>query len=375
MTSGIIRAADPVVTCHDDLVRFESFSQCGGVYARADIEPQTLGGQPQQRGVINIDIGASLRSMLSRVRRGDSLRLQIHGDGIDASTASDSATEGVVRLPPRWLRGFAEAQLSQAVLEYRFALDRPTAQRFVRALPAHTADRAGKALWASPAPVGPPRLSASARHGVELGGPSRLAVVAPLLHLADHVAAFGTTESGIGSAWVVHLPGARVTVAMSADAARGFSGEGRAPTALVDVESLIVATELRRPLACDRRVPVTDSATRAGVRALAALGEMGYDVDDGSAFHRPLPGRALAADALHPRLRDAYRLVEDGAVFLLGSDRASVRSGGVDHTVQLGATPACTCPWGSRHGGERGPCKHELAARLALATPHQTGSD
>jgi SWIM zinc finger len=47
-------------------------------------------------------------------------------------------------------------------------------------------------------------------------------------------------------------------------------------------------------------------------------------------------------------------------------DDALVRSGEVEYLVRFGADgPRCTCPWFARHRGDRGPCKHVLAAELA----------
>ena len=90
---------------------------------------------------------------------------------------------------------------------------------------------------------------------------------------------------------------------------------------------------------------------------------------------RPRRGRVLRARAaLRPRegggaapaARDARRLVEAGGVRAGVPGEAWVRgSAGVEHRVRL-ADSACTCPWWAQHAGARGPCKHVLAARMAL---------
>jgi hypothetical protein len=51
--------------------------------------------------------------------------------------------------------------------------------------------------------------------------------------------------------------------------------------------------------------------------------------------------------------------------------KATVRSGDVDYEVrfdELGAR--CTCAWFAKHRGERGPCKHVLAAEHARRLAH-----
>ncbi|MFC7110966.1 hypothetical protein ACFQQB_67560 [Nonomuraea rubra] len=52
---------DPVVTCNGDRLRFESFSACGGVYARLDLLNGALDGEVFDRGTTNVDVNAPLR--------------------------------------------------------------------------------------------------------------------------------------------------------------------------------------------------------------------------------------------------------------------------------------------------------------------------
>jgi predicted nucleic acid-binding Zn finger protein len=57
---------------------------------------------------------------------------------------------------------------------------------------------------------------------------------------------------------------------------------------------------------------------------------------------------------VHQRVGDS-----EVEVLVAGSD--------VEHLVRLSAQQdRCTCPWFSKHQGERGPCKHVLAARLLI---------
>lgn len=80
------------------------------------------------------------------------------------------------------------------------------------------------------------------------------------------------------------------------------------------------------------------------------------------------PGLSAGLERGHPRLADARALVDGGAVALDGSG-AAVRTDRAVHRVRF-ADPAatCTCPWFAKHGGERGPCKHVLAATVARAS-------
>ncbi|MEU8192046.1 SWIM zinc finger family protein, partial [Micromonospora carbonacea] len=62
----------------------------------------------------------------------------------------------------------------------------------------------------------------------------------------------------------------------------------------------------------------------------------------------------------------ARALVESGAVDPDDAG-ATVRSAGQVYRVRRLADDAytCTCPWWAKHRGQRGPCKHALATRMA----------
>ena len=90
------------------------------------------------------------------------------------------------------------------------------------------------------------------------------------------------------------------------------------------------------------------------------MAEAGY-------FHRTLPYTADVVERMNPRLIGARALVAAGAVAVTG-DLAVVRSGDdVYHVRHADGGFSCTCPWWAKHRGERGPCKHALAARMILA--------
>jgi hypothetical protein len=58
--------------------------------------------------------------------------------------------------------------------------------------------------------------------------------------------------------------------------------------------------------------------------------------------------------------------VAEGAVDLRADGAADVRSGDKVCAVRLDP-PRCSCPWWSKHPGDRGPCKHLLATQLTAA--------
>jgi hypothetical protein len=116
-----------------------------------------------------------------------------------------------------------------------------------------------------------------------------------------------------------------------------------------------------------RRVP--SLAEAHGTPALAALGSrglVGYDAAAGAYFHRELPFDLDRVADLHPRLLDARRLVAEGGVRREGASVARVRETDTEQHVRRGPDgDRCTREWWAKHQGERGPCKHVLAARIA----------
>nr|WP_243857231.1 SWIM zinc finger family protein [Sphingomonas leidyi] len=73
---------------------------------------------------------------------------------------------------------------------------------------------------------------------------------------------------------------------------------------------------------------------------------------------------------MQPRLGNARKLVDGGLVRRLpDDDRAvatfEVQGTGTLHRVRICEDhQSCTCPWFSKYQGQRGPCKHILAASI-----------
>ncbi|GAA2808693.1 SWIM zinc finger domain-containing protein [Saccharopolyspora taberi] len=365
--TGVAAYRDPVVTCNGDRLRFESFSRCGGVYARLDVLSGGLDGEVHDRGTTNVDINEPLRRMLARVGGRDPLHLAVGPDDLTATTLDGSVVEKKVELPQRWLRGFAEVQVITAGFEPRAELAAPEAARLLRSLSAsrvHWAVPAGKSLRLTGSPV---------PGAVCLAGPNRLEALAPLLRFARAVRVYGPVvgrgAKPCASAWEVELPGMRLVLALSPETRRGFSGEGAVLDALAGDEVESDADLVGALLEFEPRIEVDLLAERAGLghhRVRAALtqlgtaGRVGYDLAEATYFHRELPYDAAAVDLMNPRLRNAKSLVAQGAVRLDG-DTATVVVGDRTHRVHPGG---CTCEWWRDHGGSRGKCKHVLAVDI-----------
>ena len=373
MLAAVLRAADPVVTSNGDRLRFESFSACCGVYARLDALPGTLTAPALATGTTNVDVNPPLREALAGVGPTDHLHLQV-GTDVAVTTWAGTVVEKKVPLPERWLKGFAEVQVAASSTAPLLMVDAAEARRFLRSLPRGSGTRT-PASWAVPAGRGLRLATRPAAGAVCVAGPERLKVLEPALRFARALRAYGPTSDArsgpLPSVWELELADARLVVALSPEVSRGFSGEGGVLTALADEATTDDADLVSAFLAYDPRIDVgalargaalpEDRVVRALVR-LGAAGRVGYDTSEGAWFHRELPYDPAALSAMHPRLRDAQDLVAVGAVRLDG-DAVRVASGVVEHVVR---GERCTCPWWGKHRGDRGPCKHVLAAGLVL---------
>nr|BFE72615.1 hypothetical protein GCM10020092_059160 [Actinoplanes digitatis] len=180
----------------------------------------------------------------------------------------------------------------------------------------------------------------------------------------------------MASTWELGLPTLRLSLTLSPEPHRGFSGEGAVLEALSSDEVLDDADLISALLSWDPTIDVDalaaaaglDSArVRAALTALGTAGRVGFDVAEAGYFHRTLPYSADAVATMNPRLAGARALVEAGAVSVTG-DVAAVRGVAATYQVRhVDGVLSCTCPWWAGHRGQRGPCKHALAVRLVRA--------
>ncbi len=371
MVAAVLRAADPVVTSNGDRLRFESFSACCGVYARYDVLPGAMDGPALDSGTTNVDFNPPMREALARVGGLDPVHLQV-GEDVVVTTMEGTVTEKKVPLPERWLKGFAEVQLSASVMSPVFEIPAAEARQFLRSLPAATSR---KPLWVVPAGRGLRLTTRPSPDGIALSGIDRLKPLEPLLRFARSLRGYAAPHDPQGAAglWELELDDARLVLALSPESSRGFSGEGGvlwdlAGDSAADDADLVSALLAFEPtidvtrLAAD--TALTPERVRRALGQLGAAGRVGYDVAESAFFHRELPYDQALLETMHPRLREARALVEAGAVRLAG-DTGYVRTGDAEHVVR--STPdgdRCTCPWYAKHRTSRGPCKHLLAVDL-----------
>lgn len=377
---------DPVVTGSRDRLRFESFSGCCGVYARLDVLPAGLDGEILDHGTTNVDVNPPLREALARVAGIDPLHLAVGPDDLTVSTLDGEVVEKKVPLPARWLRGFAEVHVLAADFELLAELSAADTAAFLRRLPGGGSGGGGdrSVLWAVPSGRTLRLTSRPAPGAVCLAGAGRLAALRGALRFATGLRVYGPRvaagSSPVASVWQLDAGALRLSLTLSPEPYRGFSGEGAALAALASDDVVDDAALVSALLSWDPTIDVGALAVNAGIgeeRVRAALaqlgtaGRVGFDVAEGAYFHRALPYDAGRAERDNPRLVGARALVEAGAVLLGGGDEAAtVYSGEQVYRVRRLADGGytCTCEWWAKHRGQRGPCKHALAVQVKSAS-------
>lgn len=359
---------DPVVTASGDRLRFESFSGCNGVYARFDLLDDGIATGEVSFGTTNVDINMPLRGSLAGLPRHELMHLSVGPEALRMSTPERTLQERKVELPERWVRGFAEVATVMAGMGLVAEANGPQAMTFLAGLPRGAP---GPAVGVAAGPRGLRITAAGSPGSATLAGTARLTSLRRVMRHIRRLTVWAN-ESG-ASAWVADVDGGRVTVALTAQPYRGFSGEGQLLAALSRSETSDPAHRLLEHLAWE---PVLDAAllssetgltvaeVDAAIAVLAASGKVGYDLSEDTFFHREVPFDGDAVERDHPRLTAARRLVAGGFVQRDGR-QFRVGEPGREHWATLdGADAMCTCRWYARYQGGRGPCSHILAARL-----------
>lgn len=378
MVYRMLREADPVVTSGGERLRFEVFSSCCSVYGRVDLLPEAIDGEVTGNGTTNVDFNPPMRAALARLRERDRVGLKVGREAVEIEHNEETTVERKVKLPVRWLKGFAEVQAYLAELESepRLVVPGPAAFRFLRSLPAGSHGRFES--WVVPSGRGIRLSQRPAGKAVPISGLERLRILEPIARHARELRVYA--GPGGVSSWELVTDDSRFHLAVSPDVSRGFSGEGQVLTRLADDSARKRAREAKALLGWQaviaeddlgRRLATDGESVRNTLAALGTRGLVGFDVGAGAYFHRELPFDLAKIEDLQPRLKNARALLEAGEVRVVESGdegetvEAYVKGSKVEHRVRLeGDDGRCTCRWYARHQGDRGPCKHVLAVLL-----------
>ena len=369
---------DPVLTSNEALLRLEGFSGCCGVYARVDLPAEAFDGECHGRGTTNVDFNADMRNALLRLRDEEDVNFAVGADEVVLSKGEHRTIEKKVKLPLRWIKGFSEVQAYQPRLELRMEVSAAEALRFVRTLPRAAKPKMPSYAISAGRSI---RLSQRPQKGaVPILGTHRVKVIEPLLPRAQSLRIWADDDSG-ASAWEVRYGVGSFFLMISPEVFRGFSGEGQILSALAKPPSDLAISKVRASLkwqstldagALARDLSLTEAEVESALAILGSRGLAGYDAGSRHYFHRELPFDLDKVEEMQPRLGNARKLVENGGVRrAAGGDPAvmsfEVQGTGTVHNVRFAADrQSCTCPWFSKYQGQRGPCKHVLAASLVL---------
>jgi hypothetical protein len=373
----MLAAADPVVTSGGDRLRFEAFSVCCGAYARLDLKPDAVDGQWVARGTTNVDFNAPMRTALTALLNSEQVGINVGVDTFEVERRGQTVVERKVKLPVRWLKGFVEVQAYQAGLKAKFEVSGPELKAFLRTLPAHSPVTRGSTSFILPSGKSLRLSQREASNAVRVGAPGRLKVLEEIIRHAKSVRVYAS-DAGV-SDWEIVVPEGSFHLVLSPEAWRGFSGEGQALSQLAlrdDSEKAL--SSVRAALQWQSKIDESglcaalnlDKETVHGaLSALGTRGLVGFDIAENAYFHRELPFDLSLVEDLQPRLQKARTLLEEKAVKIAKKRNdvidAFVKGTEVEHRVLINEdTARCTCPWYTKHPGERGPCSHILAVEI-----------
>ncbi|MCL2378063.1 MAG: SWIM zinc finger family protein [Defluviitaleaceae bacterium] len=367
---------DPILTAQGDRLRAECFSACNGVYARMDLLQSGFDGKIDY-GTTNVDIGTELRAALTKVKQGEKLHLNVGDDGLRIAhyaKTSDNIIkmEGVVherpvKMPDRWVRALGNAAEIHRGMKPILTLKGPQAQSFIAALPPATSK--SQPGWLTPTRTGVKLMPRPSKDAAFIPGPHRLSALKRVMTNISQITFYMPEDNEPGPSLIeATLPGARITISLTAEAWQGYSGEGALLTSLAQGELLEDAEFISSMLSFEaavnqseiaRKWNMSDDRLHSALAYLAVSGKLGYDTHDNAYFHRELPDDPNRVLKDNPRLVAARKLVS--TVMPTGDNKWLVNSGGTDYMVH---DEKCTCTWYLNHQNKRGPCKHILAVQL-----------
>lgn len=367
---------DPIVTAGNGKLRFEGFSHCAGVYARVDVLPDGLDGEFLENGTTNVDFNPPMIAALSSVRTNDNLLLSVGEKEVALHKEGDKIVERKVPLPTKWIKGLTTVQIFLSEAEERYTFNKIQTLKLFQGIPKTKIKTDYFLVIRGGQPMFTPVKSADA---ICIGGLHRLRLLEPLLPFADKLKIFPhpTMQS---TTWQLYFGNVRFSFSLSRDTYRGFSGEGAALESLIDdipdewvdaMDKYSYANQEFNPTLFAMKENIDFDRVDNLTGRLAAMGLLGFDLDDNRFFYRRLPYKPERIIGLNPRIKGAEKLISEGKVRIVSQTaertEARVEGSGVSHTVVIdNERSRCTCAWYSKHQGERGSCKHVLAVKKMI---------
>ncbi|REC48519.1 SWIM zinc finger family protein [Chryseobacterium pennipullorum] len=368
---------DPVVTAGNERLRFEGFSHCAGVYARVDVLPDGLDGEFLENGTTNVDFNQPMITALGSIRPNEKIMLSVGEKEVGLHKESERVVERKVPLPLKWIKGLGTVQVYLSESEKQHTFNKIQTQQLFRGMPKGVVKSDYYLIVRGNKPMFSPVKSGDA---VCIGGLHRLRLLEPLLPYIDYMQVFPHPAMQ-STTWQLYMGNIRFCFSLSRESWRGFSGEGAVLENLIEdvsdewidaLDKYAYANQSFNAamLALDENISLKKTENLTG--RLAAVGLLGYDLDDHGFFYRRLPFKLDRILELNPRMKNAEKLIETGKVEIISSNsdrtEARVEGTGVHHTIIIETgKERCTCEWFSKYQGLRGPCKHVLAVKKMIA--------
>ncbi|MBB6372319.1 SWIM zinc finger family protein [Chryseobacterium shigense] len=367
---------DPIVTAGNNKLRFEGFSHCAGVYARVDVLPDGLHGEFIESGTTNVDFNQSMITALGSIRPSEKIMLSIGEKEVGLYKEDRKVIERKAPLPVKWIKGLSTVQIYLSESEKLHCFNKIQTQQLFRGIPKGTIKTDYYLIIRGNRPMFSPVKSVDA---VCIGGLHRLRLLEPLLPYIDKMQVF-PHSSMQSTTWQLCLGNIRFSFSLSRESWRGFSGEGAVLDSLTDdvsdewidaLDKYAYANQAFNPSVFALNENINLKKTENLTGRLAAMGLLGYDLDDNGFFYRRLPFKLSRIIGLNPRMKNAEKLIAEGKIEILNKSetRTEARVEGTDvhHTVIIeNDKERCTCEWFSKYQGERGPCKHVLAVKKLM---------
>lgn len=368
---------DPIVTAGNQRLRFEGFSHCAGVYARVDILPDGLEGEFLENGTTNVDFNQPMINALGSIRPNEKIILSVGEKEVGLYKKEKKVIEKKVPLPVKWIKGLGTVQVYLSESEKRHTFNKIQTQQLFQGMPKGTIKLDYYLIVRGNKPIFSPVKSVDA---VCIGGLHRLRLLEPLLPYIDCMQVFPHSNMQ-STTWQLYMGHIRFSFSLSRECWRGFSGEGAVLENLISevsdewidaLDKYAYANQSFDPAILALKEDLSFSKADNITGRLAAMGLLGYDLDDHEFFYRRLPFKLSRIIGLNPRIKNAEKLIEGGKVEILNNNKerteARVEGTDVHHTVIIEEEKErCTCEWFSKYQGERGPCKHVLAVKKLVS--------
>jgi len=373
MIARLIREADPVITIAKHGLRFESFSQCCGVYASTFIAPEHLDVEDQHSGTTNVDFNASMRAALAKVRARSSMQLEIGQTGIQVKTDTDNVFERKVKLPLRWIKGFMESQSYLSNFNQSITINGVMLRQFLQTV--SNLVKTKDLCYLKKTRTGIRQTQKSDKTTIAIAGIGRLQILKSLARQATGLTIYGNSNN-MASAFKLDFEASRFTLLLSPSVSRGFSGEGQLLTDLATADSTLPIARIRSEINWNDKLTIRtlsskdnlcEAQSQQVLNILSKEGKIGFDLKNKYWFKRHLSFVTDDFTSLQPRLKSAYKLIKKEKLKVLNSSDHTFLAhiGDVPHVVdKLKDEFRCSCEWYSKYQLQRGPCKHILAVNL-----------